>query len=121
MVMSPAPCPVQVGREFVRQYYTQLNASPLLLHRFYNNDSSFVHDGGLTENGREPEAVYGQKQIHQKIMTLNYRDCHAKIRQVDSHETLANGVVVQVRIYILLLNIIRHSALSVTGLRGAFQ
>merc|ERR1719232_1234954 len=29
-------------------------------------------------------------------MTLNFRDCHAKIRQVDSHETLANGVVVQV-------------------------
>ena len=27
---------------------------------------------------------------------LNFRDCHAKIRQVDSHETLANGVVVQV-------------------------
>ena len=46
-------------------------------------------------------------------MTLNYRDCHAKIRQVDSHETLANGVVVQVRIFISLLNIIRHSALSV--------
>lgn len=29
-------------------------------------------------------------------MQLNFRDCHAKIRQVDSHETLANGVVVQV-------------------------
>ena len=40
--------------------------------------------------------MFGQHEIHQKIMTLNFRDCHAKIRQVDSHETLANGVVVQV-------------------------
>ena len=40
--------------------------------------------------------MYGQQDIHQKIMQLNFRDCHAKIRQVDSHETLANGVVVQV-------------------------
>lgn len=62
----------------------------------------------------EAAAVYGQQEIHQKIMQvvatsttsgnsceritfqLNFRDCHAKIRQVDSHETLANGVVVQV-------------------------
>ena len=96
--MEPPPA-AKVGREFVRQYYTQLNASPLLLHRFYNNDSSFVHDGGLTENGREPEAVYGQQEIHQKIKTLNFRDCHAKIRHVDSRETFANGVVVQVRMF----------------------
>ena len=40
--------------------------------------------------------MFGQQEIHQKIMQLNFRDCHAKIRQVDSHETLANGVVVQV-------------------------
>ena len=62
--------------------------------RFYSHNSSFVH-GGL-DNGKEAEAVYGQQDIHQKIMQLNFRDCHAKIRQVDSHETLANGVVVQV-------------------------
>ena len=97
MVMSPAPCPRQVGREFVRQYYTLLNQTPLHLHRFYNHNSSFVHGGGgLAENGGEPEAVYGQQEIHQKIKTLNFRDCHAKIRQVDSHATVGNGVVVQV-------------------------
>ena len=84
--MSPAPCPVQVGREFVRQYYTLLNQTPLHLHMFYNHNSSFVHGGGLTENGRELEAVYGQQEIHQKIMTLNFRDCHAKIRQVTKGE-----------------------------------
>jgi len=93
MVMEP-PSPQCVGREFVRQYYTLLNQAPLHLHRFYSHNSSFVH-GGL-ENGKEAEAVFGQQDIHQKIMQLNFRDCHAKIRQVDSHETLANGVVVQV-------------------------
>lgn len=91
--MEP-PSPQCVGREFVRQYYTLLNQAPLHLHRFYSHNSSFVH-GGL-DNGKEAEAVFGQQEIHQKIMQLNFRDCHAKIRQVDSHETLANGVVVQV-------------------------
>ena len=28
------------------------------------------------------EAVFGKQEIHQKIMTLNYRDCHVKIYQV---------------------------------------
>ena len=102
--MEP-PSPACVGREFVRQYYTLLNQAPLHLHRseslfiyigakqtresfcffrFYSHNSSFVH-GGLAENGREAEAVFGQQEIHQKIMTLNFRDCHAKIRQVNRH------------------------------------
>ena len=70
---------------------------PLFLFRFYNHNSSFVH-GGI-DGAKEGEAVYGQQDIHQKIMQLNFRDCHAKIRKVDSHETLANGVVVQVSTY----------------------
>lgn len=40
--------------------------------------------------------MIGQKQIHQKIQQLNFRDCHAKIAQVDAQATLGNGVVVQV-------------------------
>lgn len=43
--------------------------------------------------------VVGQKQIHQQIQQLNFRDCHAKISQVDSQATLDNGVVVQVSIF----------------------
>jgi len=62
--------------------------------RFYNQHSSFVH-GGLDSN-RECTPAIGQKQIHQKIQQLNFRDCHAKISQVDSQLTLENGVVVQV-------------------------
>ena len=40
--------------------------------------------------------MHGQQEIHEKIMQLNFRDCKAKIRQVDAHATLASGVVVQV-------------------------
>ncbi|XP_070544772.1 ras GTPase-activating protein-binding protein 2-like [Ptychodera flava] len=90
MVMA-TPSPECVGREFVRQYYTLLNEAPLHLHRFYSNNSSFLH-GGVDHE----EPVIGQADIHKKIMALNFRDCHAKIRQVDSHATLGEGVVVQV-------------------------
>ncbi|GFY48148.1 ras GTPase-activating protein-binding protein 2 [Trichonephila inaurata madagascariensis] len=92
MEMPSAQC---VGREFVRQYYTLLNKAPLHLHRFYNHDSTFLH-GGLDRPGQETRPVVGQQDIHERIMQLNFRDCHAKIRQVDSQETLGDGVVVQV-------------------------
>ncbi|XP_028170492.1 ras GTPase-activating protein-binding protein 2-like, partial [Ostrinia furnacalis] len=64
-------------------------------NRFYNNYSSFVH-GGLDAPNRETLPVVGQKQIHNRIQQLNFRDCHAKISQVDAQATLGNGVVVQV-------------------------
>ncbi|XP_063912441.1 ras GTPase-activating protein-binding protein 2 isoform X2 [Zophobas morio] len=95
MVMEAPPSPQSVGREFVRQYYTLLNKAPAHLHRFYNQNSSFVH-GGLDPPNRETSPVIGQKQIHQKIQQLNFHDCHAKITQVDSQATLGKGVVVQV-------------------------
>lgn len=95
MIMDATPSPQSVGREFVRQYYTLLNKAPDHLHRFYNNHSSFVH-GGLEPHNREATLVVGQKQIYNKIQQLNFRDCHAKISQVDAQSTLGNGVVVQV-------------------------
>lgn len=94
-----------VGREFVRQYYTLLNQSPTYLHRFYATNSSFVHGAldpvyeGRYEPGnheKDVATVYGQREIHQRIMQLNFQDCKTKIRQVDSHATIGNGVVVQV-------------------------
>lgn len=90
MVMEAIPSPDAVGREFVRQYYTLLNRAPTHAHRFYNSNSYFVH-------GAMSKPAIGQKQIHQKIQQLNFRDCHAKISQVDSQATLGNGLVVQVK------------------------
>lgn len=46
--------------------------------------------------GETVEPVYGQSDINARIMSLEFKDCHAKIRQVDSLETLDKGVVVQV-------------------------
>ncbi|XP_038596347.1 ras GTPase-activating protein-binding protein 1 isoform X1 [Tachyglossus aculeatus] len=94
MVMEK-PSPLLVGREFVRQYYTLLNQAPEMLHRFYGKNSSYVH-GGLDSNGKPADAVYGQTEIHQKVMSLKFKDCFTKIRHVDAHATLNDGVVVQV-------------------------
>jgi Ras GTPase-activating protein-binding protein 1 len=94
MVME-TPSPQCVGREFVRQYYTLLNEAPMHLHRFYSHNSCFVH-GGVEKPGEEQPPVMGQAEIHKKIISLNFRDCHAKIRQVDSQATVGNAVVVQV-------------------------
>nr|XP_023653204.1 ras GTPase-activating protein-binding protein 1 isoform X3 [Paramormyrops kingsleyae] len=94
MVMEK-PSAQLVGREFVRQYYTLLNQAPDFLHRFYGKNSSYVH-GGLDTSGKPAEAVYGQAEIHKKVMALGFRDCHTKIRHVDAHATLSEGVVVQV-------------------------
>ncbi|ELK28331.1 Ras GTPase-activating protein-binding protein 1 [Myotis davidii] len=80
MVMEK-PSPLLVGREFVRQ--------------FYGKNSSYVH-GGLDSNGKPADAVYGQKEIHRKVMSQNFTNCHTKIRHVDAHATLNDGVVVQV-------------------------
>ncbi|KAK2824817.1 hypothetical protein Q7C36_018744 [Tachysurus vachellii] len=94
MVMEK-PSPLLVGREFVRQYYTLLNKAPDYLHRFYGRNSSYVH-GGLDGSGKPEEAVYGQAEIHKKVMSLQFSECHTKIRHVDAHATLGDGVVVQV-------------------------
>lgn len=95
MVADSCPNPQSVGREFVRQYYTMLNQSPHYLHRFYSSESYFVH-GGLEPYSRDMTPSIGQKEIHKRVQELNFRDCHAKILQVDSQNTLGNGVVVHV-------------------------
>lgn len=64
--------------------------------RFYGEDSSFIH-GSLNKPGdNSVDTVYGDEEIDKRIGSLKFKDCHAKIRQVDSLETLDKGVVVQV-------------------------
>lgn len=36
------------------------------------------------------------QDIHHKVLSLNFSECHTKIRHVDAHATLSDGVVVQV-------------------------
>ncbi len=63
--------------------------------RFYSTDSTFIH-GGVDRPGCVEQPAVGPENISQRINDLNLRDCHAKIRQVDSHPTIGDGVVVQV-------------------------
>lgn len=95
MVMADSLSAQSVGREFVKQYYTMMNQAPNYLHRFYSNNSSFVHSS-VDQPGDDQPIIVGQQEIHKKIMSLNYRDCHAKIRQVDSQASVADGVIIQV-------------------------
>ncbi|XP_006864481.1 PREDICTED: ras GTPase-activating protein-binding protein 1-like [Chrysochloris asiatica] len=93
-IVMEKPSPLLVGQEFVRQYYILLNQAPDMLRRFYGKNS-YVH-GGLDSNGKPADAVYGQKEIHRKVMSQNFTNCHTEIIHVDAHATLNNGVVVQV-------------------------
>lgn len=84
-----------VAHEFVRQYYTILHRDPTQLHRFYTKESRLTH-GGSPNAKSEEQAVCGQEAIYEKIAQLNFKNCFTKIRSVDSHPTLAGGVVIQV-------------------------
>uniref|UniRef100_A0A2K6KF12 RRM domain-containing protein n=1 Tax=Rhinopithecus bieti TaxID=61621 RepID=A0A2K6KF12_RHIBE len=94
MVMEK-PTPLLVGWKFVRQHYTLVNQAPDMLHRFYGKNSSHVH-GGLDSNGKPADAVYRQKEIHRKVTSQNFTNCHTKILHVDAYAMLNDGVVVQV-------------------------
>lgn len=78
-----------VAREFVKQYYTMLNSAPQFLHRFYSHNSCFIH-------ADDTHAVTGQAEIHKKIMSLNFNNCHSRICQVDSQSSVGDSVVIQV-------------------------
>lgn len=67
-----------------------------LLFSFYNQHSSFTHGGLDPDPSKDDVLIIGQKNIHDKIQQLNFRDCHAKISYVDAQATLGDGVVVQV-------------------------
>ncbi|OTF71115.1 ras GTPase-activating protein-binding-like protein, partial [Euroglyphus maynei] len=65
-------------------------------YRFYSDDSTFIH-GPLDKPGQNRELYcHGHKQINNKIMSLNFSNCHTKVRQVDSMRTLGNGIVIQI-------------------------
>ncbi|XP_057313957.1 ras GTPase-activating protein-binding protein 1-like [Hydractinia symbiolongicarpus] len=94
MVMAQLPNTQYVAHEFVRQYYTMLHKDPSQLHRFYTRESRLTH--GVSPNAKSEDPVCGQEAINDKISQLHFRNCHAKIRSVDSHPTIGGGVVIQV-------------------------
>ncbi|KAK7804710.1 hypothetical protein U0070_022413 [Myodes glareolus] len=53
--------------------------------------------GAWTPTGsQQMQSTYGQKEIHRKVMSQNFINCHTKICHVDAHATLNDGMVVQV-------------------------
>lgn len=82
------PDPKEIGREFVRQYYTMLAEQHKQLHRFYSMDSTFIHGEAAME--------VGQTAIQKKILQLNFDGCRAKIKKVDACGSKNGGVVIQV-------------------------
>jgi len=80
-----------VGREFVRQYYTMLAKEPRFLHRFYGSSSEMMHG-----NKDDQFPAVGQSKIREKIKSLNFKDCHTKVAQLDAFLTIGNGICIQV-------------------------
>lgn len=42
---AAVPLPTDIGREFVRQYYTKWSTKSNDIHLFYGYESSLLHDG----------------------------------------------------------------------------
>uniref|UniRef100_A0A0M3HIF0 NTF2 domain-containing protein n=1 Tax=Ascaris lumbricoides TaxID=6252 RepID=A0A0M3HIF0_ASCLU len=80
----------EIGREFVRQYYTMLSERPHDVFRFYSHESFFVHD--------IDQPVQGQQKIREAIERLEFVDCKARIYTVSGTATINNGLVIQVRL-----------------------
>ncbi|CAF5185991.1 unnamed protein product, partial [Rotaria sp. Silwood1] len=69
--------------------------SSISIIQFYSTDNTFIH-GSIDRLGCVEQHVIGPENISQRINDLNLQDCHAKIRQIESHSTIGDGVVVQV-------------------------
>ena len=82
------PSPREIGREFVRQYYTMLSERPQDVYRFYSHESYFVHDS--------EQPVQGQQKIQRAIERLAFVNCKARIHTVTGTATMNNCLVIQV-------------------------
>jgi len=71
---QPKLSAVQIASSFVTQYYTTLAKEPEILYKFYKEESHFAHGFGETL-----EPVQGIKNIQEKIKTLDFQECKAKI------------------------------------------
>ncbi|KAJ1034622.1 hypothetical protein NDA18_001478 [Ustilago nuda] len=89
---KPAVQPSEVGWLFVTQYYTFLNQNPGRLHCFFTKKSTMVHG---TEQ-EESSPCFGQQQIHDKIISLNFQDAKVFVSNVDSQSSASGGILVQV-------------------------
>ncbi|MBW0513091.1 hypothetical protein O181_052806 [Austropuccinia psidii MF-1] len=81
-----------IGWAFVPQYYTFVNKDPSRLHCFYTKRSTLIH----STEGEEATPCFGQQEIHEKFMSLNFDDCKVFVSNVDSQSSADGGIIVQV-------------------------
>lgn len=73
---SPALAGVQVGNQFVSQYYTVQHASPKHLHRFYSDAST------LTFGDVRPDGFFSKNAIGQKVGPLGCAAAPCPVRSI---------------------------------------
>lgn len=81
------PSSVDIGRAFVRQYYTMLSERPEEAFRYYGKESVLSHDGGT---------ALGPEDIQKTIDEIAFHDSKFRIYSIQGSSTLADGIVLQV-------------------------
>ncbi|CAJ0829795.1 13148_t:CDS:2 [Entrophospora sp. SA101] len=82
----------EIGWIFVQEYYTFLHKQPNRLHCFYGKNSHFNH--GV--EGEIVKTLIGDKEIKEKIKSLNFEKCRVAVTSVDCQASKDNGIIIQV-------------------------
>lgn len=82
--------PLEIGWQFVQEYYTILNREPQRLHCFYDKGASCMLHG--TE-GESVSACLGQHAIHARIRHLDLADAKVVISNVDCQSSLSGSIL----------------------------
>ncbi|ODQ64074.1 NTF2-domain-containing protein [Nadsonia fulvescens var. elongata DSM 6958] len=83
--------PLEIAWLFVEQYYNTLHKSPEKLHCFYLKTSTICH--GL--EGEFAETQSGQKDINDRLMQHEFKDCKVMISNVDAQGSRDGGILIQ--------------------------
>ncbi|CAJ0648674.1 12796_t:CDS:2 [Entrophospora sp. SA101] len=82
----------EVGWIFVQEYYTFLHKEPNRLHCFYGQASHFIHGS----EGEQVRTLIGEKEINEKIKSLNFNNCKVAVTNVDCQASKDDGILIQV-------------------------
>eukprot|EP01080_Neovahlkampfia_damariscottae_P005230 gene5230-8841_t len=81
--------PKQIVDHFIRQYYQTLSKEPENLHKFYSDDSHFMHNF--------PEAVQGIAEIENRISGLELKKSKMRIFAMDWQCSLNDSFLISVQ------------------------
>mmetsp|Transcript_29240 Transcript_29240/g.29607 ORF Transcript_29240/g.29607 Transcript_29240/m.29607 type:complete len:499 (+) Transcript_29240:211-1707(+) len=89
-----------VSQSFIKQYYDMLARNPSELHRFYKEDSSFIHSDGVQIS----EVANGVESIREHINNLDLAGARVDLTDgsVDAQKSENNGVFLTVTGHVTL-------------------